>query len=96
MFPCFRAFVKCGLIAKQARSDFLHWVEKFCNLERGEAEDHRKVTGMHLPAYHDLARASINLALPWHSVEEEIADLNFNIVTGKINRHMKSCHPARP
>ena len=36
--------------------------------------------GMNRPAYHDPARASKNLALPWHSVATEIADLNFDIV----------------
>ena len=51
--------------------------------------------GIKCPTYHDPARASINLALPWHSVAEEIADLNFNIVTGKLNKRMKSCHQAR-
>ena len=38
--------------------------------------------GMKHPTYHDPAKASINLALPWHSV----ADLNFHIVTGKLNK----------
>ena len=52
--------------------------------------------GMNQPTYHDPARASINLALPWHSVATEIADLNFDIVTGKLNQCMKSCNPARP
>ena len=51
---------------------------------------------MNRPAYHDLARASMDLALPWHSVATEIADLNFHIVTDKLNKHMKSCNPARP
>ena len=43
-----------------------------------------------------VTRATIDLALPWHSVAEEIADLNFNIVTGQLNKRMKSCHPAKP
>ena len=51
---------------------------------------------MKCPFYHDLARATINLALPWHSVAEEIADLNFKIITGQLNKHMKSCHPSKP
>ena len=51
---------------------------------------------MQRPAYHDPARASINVALPWHSAAEEIADLNFNIITGELNKCMKSCYPARP
>ena len=52
--------------------------------------------GMQCPTYHDPARASINLAQPWHSVAEEIAHLNFNIVIDKLNKGMKSCHQARP
>ena len=55
-----------------------------------ETEDQRKVMGMKCPTYHDLDRASFNLA----SIAEEIADLNFNINTGKLNKHTKSCHPA--
>ena len=43
-----------------------------------------------------MARATIDLVLPWHSVASEIADLNFNIVTGQHNKRMKSCHPAKP
>ena len=43
---------------------------------------------MNSSAYDDPAKASINLALPWHSVAAEIADLNFNIVTGKLNKRM--------
>ena len=49
------------------------------------------VIGMKRPLYHDPARP-----LPWHSVAEEIADLNLMIVTGQLNKHMKSCHPAKP
>ena len=54
--------------------------------------------GMEHPFYHPLARAIINFALPWHSVAEEIADLNLKIVTGQLKKHMKSCHPdpAKP
>ena len=44
------------------------------------------------PYFHDPA----NLGLPWHSVAEEIADLNLKIVNGRINKRMKSCHPAKP
>ena len=83
-------------IAKQAHSELLDRVANFCELERGETEDQRKVMRMNRPAYHDLARASINLALSWHSVAEEKTDLNFNIVTGKLNKRMKSCTPPRP
>ena len=51
---------------------------------------------MNRPTYHDPARASINLALPLHRVAAEIGDHNFNIFTGKLNKCMKSCNPARP
>ena len=51
---------------------------------------------MKRPLYHDPARSTINLALPWHSVAEEIADLNLKIVNGHINKRMKPCHPAKP
>ena len=83
-------------MAKQAISELLDWVAKFCELERGDPEDQRKVMEMNCPSYHDPARASINRALPWHSVAIEIADLDFDIVTGKLNKHMKSCNPAKP
>ena len=43
--------------------------------------------GMQRPLYHDPSRATINLALPWHSVANEIADLNLKIVNGHINKH---------
>ena len=51
---------EASLIAKQARSELLDQVANFCELERGDPEDQRKVMGMNPPAYHDLARASIN------------------------------------
>ena len=91
-------FPECeaSLIAKQALSELLDWVAKFCELERGDPEDQIKVMEMNRPSYHDPVRASINLALPWHSVAIEIADLNFDIVTGKRNKRMKSCNPTRP
>ena len=49
-----------------------------------EKEEHKKKNEEH------------NLALPWHSTAAEIADLNFDIVTGKLNKRMKSRNPARP
>ena len=60
--------------------------------------------GMKRPVYH-YHRAIINLALSWHSSVEEIADHNFNIITGKLNfnivttklnKRMKSLNPAAP
>ena len=79
---------EASFIAKQARSELLDRVANFCELERGDSEDQRKVMGMNRPTYHDPARASINLALPWHRVAAEIADHNFNIFTGKLNKCM--------
>ena len=52
--------------------------------------------GIKCPLYHDPARSTINLALPWHSVAEEIADLNLKIITGQLNKRMKPCHPGKP
>ena len=52
--------------------------------------------GMKHPIYHDPVRATINLALPWHCSVAETADRNFNIITGKLNKHMKSFNPAKP
>ena len=48
------------------------------------------------PYYQDLARATINLALPLHIVADKIADLNLKIVICHINKLMKPCHPAKP
>ena len=45
---------------------------------------------------HDPSRANINLALPRHNSEDEIADHDFNINTGKLNKRMKSLNPATP
>ena len=86
------------LISQVARSELLdlNWVAGFCGLERGETEDQRRSMGMKHSFYHDPSRTTINLALPWHSSVEEIADCNFNIVTGKLNKGMKSLNPARP
>ena len=52
--------------------------------------------GMKRPLYHDPARSTINLALPWHSVAKEIADLNLKIIHGHINKRITPCHPAKP
>ena len=77
-----------------AQSELLDRVANFCELERGETEAQKRVMGMKRPFYHDPARATINLALPWPNVAEKIADLNFKIVNG--HNGMKSCHPAKP
>ena len=52
--------------------------------------------GMQRSLYHDPSRATINLTLPWHSVAEEITDLNLKIVNGHINKCMKPSHPVKP
>ena len=52
--------------------------------------------GLKHPYYYDPARATINLALPWHSVAVEITDINLKIVNGHLDKRMKSCHPAKP
>ena len=70
--------------------------DSFYGLEKGETEDQRNVMGMKRPVYHDPTRATINLALPWHSSVEEIADCNLDILTGKLSKRMKSLNPARP
>ena len=44
----------------------------------------KKVLGMVNPAFHDPARASVNLTLPWHSSAVEVADRNFDIIMGKL------------
>ena len=51
---------------------------------------------MQNPVYHAPARAAINLSLPWHSSAVEIADCNFNIVTGKLSKRMKSLNSPKP
>ena len=93
-------FPECeaSLIAMQAWSELPDQVANFCELERGDTEEQKRVVGMKRPLYHDPARSTINLSLPWHSVAEEIhvADLNLKIVNGYINKRMKPCHPAKP
>ena len=74
---------EASVIAKQARSELLDRLANFYELERGDIEEQKRVMGMKRSFYHDLARSTINLALPWHSVAEEIADLNLKIVTGQ-------------
>ena len=44
---------------------------------------------MQSPVYHALTSAAITLSLPWHSSAVEIADHNFNIVTGKLSKRMQ-------
>ena len=85
-----------SLIVKQARSELLDRVANFCELERGDTEEQKRVMGTKRPLYLDRARSTINLALPWHSVAEKIGYLNLKIGNGHINKRMKPCHPAKP
>ena len=91
-----QAQVQASLREKQARSELLDKVAKFCGLERSDAEDKKKVLGMMNPTFHEPTRASINLSLPWHSSAVEIADRNFDIVNGKLSKSMEPLNPAQP
>ena len=68
----------------------------YCELERGDPEEQRRVLGMQCPLYHALSRATINLTLPYHTVAEEIADFNHKIVNGHINIRMKRSRQVKP
>ena len=48
------------------------------------------------PTYHAPIRTPIKLTLPWHSSAIEEADRNFDIITGKLSKSMKSLNPAKP
>ena len=87
---------EASLIAKQARSEYLDRVSAYCELERGDPEEQKRVMGMQRPMYHDPGKATINLTLPWHNVANEIADLDLKIVRGHINKRMKQIRPAKP
>ena len=81
---------EASLRKKQALSELLDWVANFCGLERSGTEDTTKVIGMMNLPYHAPVRTPINLALPWHSSSVEIADCNYNIVTGKLSKLLKN------
>ena len=82
---------EASLIEQQARSELLDRVVTFCSLEWSDSEEQNKVMGIKKnPVYHALTRAANNLSLPWHTSVVEIADCNFNIVTGKLSKCMKS------
>ena len=87
---------KASLIAKQAWSEYLDRVTAYCELERGDPEEKRRVMGMQRPLYHNPSRATINLTLPWHCITGAIADLNLKIVNGHINKRMMTSRPAKP
>ena len=51
---------------------------------------------MRLPAYNAPAKKSIEISLPWHSSTIPIADMNHDIVRGKLNKSLKPQNPAKP
>ena len=81
---------------KQARSEALDRVTEFCNLDRQDPQIQKEVMGMRLPAYNAPAKKSIEISLPWHSSTIPIADMNHDIVRGKLNKSLKPQNPAKP
>ena len=81
---------------KQARSEILDKVAEFCNLDRQDPRIQKEVMGMRLPAYNAPAKKSIEISLPWHSTTIRIADMNHNIVRGKLNKSLKPQNPSKP
>ena len=51
---------------------------------------------MRLPAYNAPAKKSIKISLPWHSSTIPIADMNHDIVRGKLNKSLKPQNLAKP
>ena len=41
-------------------------------------------------------KKSIEVSLPWHSTTADIANLNNDIVRGKLNKSLKSLNPSKP
>ena len=70
---------------KQARSEVLDKVAEFCNLDRQDPQIQKEVMGMRLKAYNAPAKKSIEISLPWHSSTVLIADMNHDIVRGKLS-----------
>ena len=81
---------------KQAHSEALDRVAEFCNLDRQDPQIQKEVMGMRLPAYNAPAKKSIEISLPWHSSTIPIADMNHDIVRGKLNKSLKPQNPAKP
>ena len=83
---------------KQARSEVLDKVAEFCNLDRQDPRIQKEVMGMRLPVYNYNAPAkkSIEISLPWHNSTIPIADMNHDIVRGKLNKSLKPQNPAKP
>ena len=51
---------------------------------------------MRLPAYNAPTKKSIEVSLPWHSTTADIANLNNDIVRGKLNKSLKPLNPSKP
>ena len=81
---------------KQARSEILDKVAEFCNLDRQDPRIQKEVMGMRLPAYNAPAKKSIEISLPWHSSTIPIANMNHDIVRGKLNKSLKPQNPSKP
>ena len=81
---------------KQARSEILDKVAEFCNLDRQDPRIQKEVMGMRLPAYNAPAKKSIEISLPWHSSTIPIANLNHDILRGKLNNSLKPQNPSKP
>ena len=81
---------------KQVRSEVLDKVAEFCNLNRQDPQIQKEVVGMRLPAHNDPAKKSIEISLPWPSSTIPIADMNHDIVRGKLNKSLKPQNPAKP
>ena len=77
---------KAVLKEKQARSEALDKVFVFCNLDRKDPQIQKEVMGMRLPAYNAPAKKSIEISLPWQSSTIPIADMNHDIVSGKLKK----------
>ena len=81
---------------KQACSEVLDKVAKFCNLDIQDPQIQKEVMGMRLPVYNAPAKKSIKISLPWQSSMIPIADMNHDIVRGKFNKSLKPQNPAKP
>ena len=81
---------------KQARSEVLDKIAEFCNLNRQDPRVQKEVMGMRLPAYNAPTKKSIEVSLPWHSTTADIANLNNDIVRGKLNKSLKQLNPSKP
>ena len=71
-------------------------IAEFCNLNRQDPRVQKEVMGMRLPAYNAPTKKSIEVSLPWHSTTADIADLNNDIVRGKLNKSLKPLNPSKP